>query len=53
MQPTITKVDDLAANLRGHPLTLLAFSDCKKATEAELEALLGRAAAEARTMLAR
>jgi transcriptional regulator with XRE-family HTH domain len=50
-QPTLTKVDDLAAVLKVHPLTLLAFSYCGKPTGAEMSALLERVEREARELL--
>ena len=50
-QPTVSKVDDLAAILDVHPLTLLAFSYCGKQPKQELAALLQRVAAEAEDIL--
>jgi len=50
-QPTVAKVDDLAAILDVHPLTLLAFSYCDKHPKQELAALLQRVAAEAEEIL--
>lgn len=40
--PTLSKVDELAAVLNVHPLTLLALSYCRTSGKAELRGLLDR-----------
>jgi transcriptional regulator with XRE-family HTH domain len=50
-QPTLTKVDSLAAVMKVHPLTLLAFSYCGARASTELASLLKRVAAEAEAIL--
>ena len=45
-QPTLPKVDELAAVMTVHPLTLLALSYCAKPTSAEVKRLFERVLTE-------
>jgi|GEM_PF-269479 len=44
--PTVTKVDQLAAHMRLHPLTVLALSYCKTPNQREAAAVLARVSTE-------
>ena len=45
-QPTVVKVDSLAATMQVHPLTLLTLSYCRTLSIAESTALLARVSDE-------
>ncbi len=44
--PTVTKVDQLAAMMRLHPLTVLTLGYCKTPSQREAAAVLSRVSAE-------
>ena len=51
-QPTIVKVDSLAATMQVHPLTLLTLSYCRTLSVAESTALLARVSVEIKELAA-
>jgi len=51
-QPTVTKIDQLAAVMRLHPLTVLTLGYCKTPTQREVANVLARVQTELEDVLA-